>query len=188
MIIYRKSNRGKSWDRRRCLLSFSSFDRFESSTEQFRGEERLNVGGIVSFLARLTPITSNARNCCLSRSSSSNRRRSIFWNGATRTRNKAAESSFVSLWFLCAGCVFVPLETTRKMFSTFDHWKEREERDTKRTRMRPKEIIGPGILFYFVVFSERFPSLFPSFSPSSWYITRNIPYRPRSDLLLIGYI
>lgn len=56
--------------------------------------ERLNVAGIVSFLA---PITSNARNCRLSRSSSSNRRRSVFSNGATG--NKAAESSFVSLRF-----------------------------------------------------------------------------------------
>lgn len=54
--------------------------------------ERLNVAGIVSFLA---PITSNARNCRLSRSS--NRRRSVFSNGATG--NKAAESSFVSLRF-----------------------------------------------------------------------------------------
>lgn len=38
--------------------------------------------------------------------------------------------------------------------------------------MRPKEIIGPGILFYFIVFSERFPSLFSSFSPSSIYYSK----------------
>lgn len=70
--------RNRSWDGRRRPSS----------------SERLNVAGIVSFLA---PITSNARNCRLSRSSSSNRRRSVFSNGATG--NKAAESSFVSLRF-----------------------------------------------------------------------------------------
>lgn len=135
--------RNRSWDGRRRPSS----------------SERLNVAGFVSFLA---PITSNARNCRLSRSSSSNRRRSVFSNGATG--NKAAESSFVSLRFRPA----------------WNYAKNAFDRCTRKrrggTRTRPEELSA-------FVFFHSIP-----LSPSSMFDILFEIHQAPSDLLLVGYI